>query len=204
MTTAKIKSIRKGNLAGDAPINHLAIETDAISALPVRREKVRNNTCYFSLLLLFVFLLSCNKAEVYYHYRHIDKGRWYSDSVIQFQIDAAALTQGMPYDLSIEISTNGRYPYRDIWMQVTHNLVDTIPQSEALHFRVADDYGHWLGDGVGGLYQLSLPLHLSIPLDTTFGYVVQLRQIMDANPLPGIEKIGLKVEMSDKRERGGS
>lgn len=83
-------------------------------------------------------------------------------------------------------------------MQVTHNLTDTTLQSEALHYLVADDYGRWLGDGVGGLYQLSLPLYLSVPLDTTSGYVVQLRQIMDADPLSGIEKIGLKVAMRDK------
>jgi gliding motility-associated lipoprotein GldH len=204
MTTAKINSTKERNPAEDAPINHQAIETNAISALPVRRAKVRNNTRYFSLFLLFVFLLSCDEGGVYYQYRHIDKGRWYSDSIIQFQIDATVLTPGMPYDLSIEISTNGRYPYRDIWMQVTHNLIDTTLQSEALHYLVADDYGRWLGDGVGGLFQLSLPLYLSVPLDTTSDYVVQLRQIMDADPLPGIEKIGLKVTTRDKRERGGS
>lgn len=101
----------------------------------------------------------------------------------------------------MEITTNGRYPYRDIWLQVAHNLTDSTIQRESFHFILADDLGRWLGDGVGGLYQLSLPLYSLVPFDTTYGYVVQLKQLMDADPLPGIEKIGLKVEVNDKHQR---
>jgi gliding motility-associated lipoprotein GldH len=164
--------------------------------------KVRDNTRFLFIFLFILFLVSCNNEGVFYQYRHIDRGRWYSDSVIQFKIDATALNLGVPYDLSIEITSNGRYPYRDIWMQVAHNLTDTTLHYEEVHYFLADDFGRWLGDGVGGLYQLSLPLYLSVPLDTTYHYVIQLKHIMDDNPLHGIEKMGLKLEVSDKHNRG--
>ncbi|MDD4631083.1 MAG: gliding motility lipoprotein GldH [Proteiniphilum sp.] len=166
---------------------------------PEDPERRMRNIRFYPLILLFAFLFSCAEGEVYYRFQHIDKGRWYRDSTMQFHMDSLTLLAGAKYDLSIEISTNGTYPYRDIWIQVTHNLTDTLPRNDTLHFRIADDYGRWLGYGVGGLNQLSQPFLFSLPLDTASGYVVKLRQVMDANPLPGIEKIGIKVTAQRKQ-----
>lgn len=164
-----------------------------MSARPVSPVRRMRNSRLYPLLLLFALLLSCAEGEVYYRFQHIDKGRWYHDSTMQFHMDSLKLQAGERYDFSFEISTNGAYPYRDVWMQVTHNLTDTILQSDTLHFRIADDYGRWLGNGLGGLNQLSQPLFRSLPLDTASRYVIKLRQVMDADPLSGIEKIGIKV-----------
>lgn len=164
-----------------------------MNALPVERKRWMRNHCLYLPFLLFPIFFSCAEGEVYYRFQHIDKGRWYRDSAIQFHMDSLLLQAGERYDLSLEISTNGAYPYRDIWMQVTHNLTDTLLQSDTLHFRIADDYGRWLGHGVGGLNQLSQPLFQSLPLDTTSRYMLKLQQVMDADPLAGIEKIGIKV-----------
>ncbi len=164
-----------------------------MSSQPVDPERRMLNRCLYPLLLLFAFLLSCAQGEVYYRFQHIDKGKWYRDSTVQFHMDSLKLQRGERYDISIELSTNGAYPYRDIWMQVTHNLTDTLLLTDTLHFRIADDYGRWLGNGLGGLNQLSQPLFRSLPLDTASRYVIKLRQVMDADPLPGIEKIGIKV-----------
>jgi len=114
-------------------------------------------------------------------------------------MDSLSLQTGERYDLSLEISTNGAYPYRDIWMKVAHNLTDTLLQSDTLHFRIADDYGRWLGHGVGGINQLSQPLFMALPLDMASDYVIKLQQVMDADPLPGIEKIGIKVTAQRKQ-----
>ncbi|MEN6323891.1 MAG: gliding motility lipoprotein GldH [Proteiniphilum sp.] len=157
------------------------------------------NSSHYPLLLFFVILLSCTDGEVYYRFQHIDKGRWYRDSIIQFHMDSLSLRAGERYDLSLEISTNGAYPYRDIWMKVTHNLTDTFLQNDTLHFRITDDYGRWLGHGVGGINQLSQPLFMALPLNRASNYVVKLQQVMDVDPLPGIEKIGIKVTAQRKQ-----
>ena len=139
---------------------------------------------------------SCSEGEVYYRYHHIDKGRWERDSLQVFEIDSASLHPRRQYALSIELSTNNNYPYRDIWLHVAHNLVDTLFQRDTLHVAVADERGKWLGTGVGGLHQLSIPYIEEVrPVerDSTTGYRVVIEQYMDQNPLVGVEKIGLKV-----------
>ena len=193
MTTGEIRQTKKENPAADVPISRRETKTDRVIARPTSRGSRMRIRRFYPLLLLLAFLLSCAEGEVYYRFQHIDKGRWYRDSTVQFHMDSLKLQTGERYDVSIELSTNGAYPYRDIWMQVTHNLTDTLLQNEPLHFRIADDYGRWLGNGLGGLNQLSQPLFRSLPLDTASRYVIKLRQVMDADPLPGIEKIGIKV-----------
>ncbi|MEN6588900.1 MAG: gliding motility lipoprotein GldH [Proteiniphilum sp.] len=143
--------------------------------------------------LLFSSLLSCAEGEVYYRFHHIENGRWYRDSTLVFSMDSVALHPAKRYDVTIEITTNRAYPYRDLWVQINQNLTDTLFRSDTLHYRLADDYGRWLGSGAGGLNQLSLPYLSSVPLVTTCPYAVHIRQTMTDDPLAGIEKVGVKV-----------
>jgi gliding motility-associated lipoprotein GldH len=142
--------------------------------------------------LLLSSLLSCAEGEVYYRFHHLENGRWYRDSTLIFSMDSVALPPAKRYDVTIEITTNRAYPYRDIWVQIDQNLTDTLFRSDTLHYRLADDYGRWLGSGAGGLNQLSLPYLSSVPLVTTQP-AVHIRRTMTDDQLIGIEKVGIKV-----------
>ena len=165
-------------------------ETGLGSVLP---ERMRRSIRFLLTGLLFTSLLSCAEGEVYYRFHHIGKGRWYRDSTIVFSIDSVGLHPAKRYDVTLEITTNRAYPYRDVWMLVNQNLTDTLFRSDTLHYRLADDYGRWLGSGAGGLNQLSLPYLSSVHLVTPYPYKVLIRQIMTDDPLTGIEKVGIKV-----------
>lgn len=108
-------------------------------------------------------------------------------------MDSLDTRAGVAYDVTIEISSGHIYPYRNIWLQINHNLTDTLLRSDTVQYRLADDHGKWLGSGVGGLNQLSLPFLTSIPLDTAHHYRLAIAQVMNDDPLTGIEKVGLKV-----------
>ena len=171
-------------------MNRRATETGLATDLP---ERVMRSIRFLLTGLLFSFLLSCAEGEAYYRFHHIDKGKWYRDSTLVFRMDSIALHPAKKYDVTIEISTNRAYPYRDLWVQIDQNLTDTLFRSDTLHYRLADDYGRWLGSGAGGLNQLSLPYLSSVPLDTTYPYAVHIRQTMTDDPLTGVEKVGVKV-----------
>lgn len=173
-------------------------ETASETALP---EKMMRSIRFLLTGLLFYSLLSCSKGEVYYRFHHIEKGRWYRDSTLVFSIDSVALHPAKRYDVNLEITTNRAYPYRDVWMLVNQNLTDTLFRSDTLHYRLADDYGRWLGSGAGGLNQLSLPYLSSVHLVTPYPYKVFIRQIMTDDPLTGIEKVGIKVVAVNKAKQ---
>lgn len=155
--------------------------------------RTRNNILISVAGVLFLLLLSCSKGELYYRYHHIEKGKWYRDSTLIFTMDSLDIPAGRRYDVTIEISSAHIYPYRNLWVQIDHNLADTLLQSDTLHYLLADEHGKWLGSGVGGLNQLSLPFLSSIPLERAHHYRLTIKQVMNDDPLTGIEKVGLKV-----------
>jgi hypothetical protein len=54
---------------------------------------------------------------------------------------------------------------------------------------------------VGGLNQLSLPFLSALPLDTAQLYRLTIAHVMNADPLTGIEKVGLKVTQMHSEEQ---
>jgi len=168
---------------------HRATETGLWIALPMRMMR---SIRFLLTGLLFSSLLSCAEGEVYYRFHHIKNGKWYRDNTLVFSMDSVALSPAKRYDVTIEITTNRAYPYRDLWVQVDQNLTDTLFRSDTLHFRVADDYGRWLGSGAGELNQLSLPYLSSVRLVTAHP-VLRIKQTITDDPLTGIEKVGVKV-----------
>jgi len=155
--------------------------------------RTRNNMLLFIAGVLFSSLLSCSEGEVYYRFYHIEKGNWFHDSTLLFTMDSLDIHTGQAYDISIELTTGHLFPYRNLWLQIDHNLTDTLLHRDTLQCILADDHGRWLGSGVGGLYQLSVPFLNSLPLDAAPHYRLSITQVMKDDPLPGIEKVGLKV-----------
>ena len=160
-----------------------------------------------TVFMLFA-MFSCSEGEVFYRFHHLDRERWYKDSLLVFTMDSAVLTPGKLFDLTIELSANRGYPYRDLWLRVDHNLTDTLIKRDTLHIELADRDGKWLGSGTGGLNHLSVPyLRQILPTvrDSMAGYSVVIAHIMNDNPLRGIERVGLIKEVafvSEKIEDG--
>lgn len=154
---------------------------------------VRNKILVLFLGVLVISLASCSNSEVYFRYHQIGRGVWYRDSVLSFTMDSVNFNPAQRHDLSIELTTADIYPFKDIWLRVEHNLDDSIFSVDTIHSRLADDYGKWLGSGTAGLHQLSLPYKTTVALDTSKVYVLQISHLMRKNPLPGVEKVGLKI-----------
>ena len=153
--------------------------------------KTRNNI--FLLITGLIFFISCSNEEVYFHYNKVENGEWFRDSVLTFYLDTLRVDQKGEYNISLELTTSVLYPYNDIHLKIDHNLNDTIIVSDTIKYKVADEYGKWLGKGVGSLRQLSLPYKKDVWLDSTSRYELNLFQLMNANPLKGVEKVGIRV-----------
>src|SRR5690554_588075 len=163
-------------------------------------QKVITSPDYYRLVITIIvsvsalsLFTSCNQNELYFDYIKIDKGDWHSDLKAEFTIDTIEFEQIGNYNLFIEITTTALYPYSDINLRIDHNLNDTIFSSDSIRFRLSDDYGKWLGTGVGSLRQLSLLYKSNVYLDTIRSYNVRVMHLMSDEPLNGVKKIGLRV-----------
>lgn len=161
-----------------------------IGNLPVRTKS--NLFLLFSGLLL-VMIVSCSGGEAYSRFYHVKNGKWLRDSVLVFTIDSLPPSLGGRYDMSVEVTTNRSYPYRNLWLLVDHNRGDSLVATDTLRFLLADEYGKWLGGGAGGLNQFSMPYSCSIPYDSLSNYRLVIRHGMEEELLCGVEKVGIKM-----------
>ena len=151
-----------------------------------------SNNIFFLLTVLLLFA-SCKREELYFQYEKVEKGDWYRDSVLNFSIDTLKSNQIGEYNISIELITSMLYPYSDIHLKIDHNLNDSIISSDTMRYKVADEHGKWLGRGVGSLRQLSIPYKKAIWLDSTRGYELRILQLINIDPLKGVERVGVRV-----------
>ncbi len=144
-------------------------------------------------LLLLLPTLSCNGDKTSYQYRQIEGGEWHRDSLLLFTTDSLFQPEGPLLELSFEITSNNRYPYRDLWMLVEQNISDTLFRADTLQILLADEKGQFLGSSAGGLHQLTVP-YIRVMVDEPIRpYQVRIRHLMADDPLQGIEKVGVKV-----------
>lgn len=145
------------------------------------------------LLCLSLLLFACNKGEVYYQFKHIPNAKWGKDNVLLFDIDSTTMDAFRQYNISIELSHNGQYPYQNLWLFVKQNLQDSTFITDTIEIELADIYGKWNGNGSGGIYQLSVPYKKSIAIHPEKRCSIFIRQGMRDEPIKGIEKVGVKI-----------
>ncbi|MFA7491894.1 MAG: gliding motility lipoprotein GldH [Proteiniphilum sp.] len=155
--------------------------------------RTKSNIFLIFVGLSFAVIVSCSGREDYSRFYHIKSGKWHRDSVLIFTIDSLLPSFGVGYDVTVELTTNRSYPYRDLWLLIDQNLTDSQVRTDTLRCLLADEYGRWLGGGAGGLNQLSLPYRSFIPWDSVSNYRLVIRHGMEEELLRGVEKVGVKM-----------
>ena len=164
----------------------------------MKNQEVRkSNWLFLCIISLFAIFVSCSQADPYSHYLTIPAGKWAKDASLSFQMDSMIVDLNKRYDISLELINNNQYPYQNLWLNVSHNLNDTIFVSDTIEVKLADEYGRWLGSGAAGLFQYEVPYKTAISLDTTYTYIIKINHAMQDAMVKGIEKVGVIVKEMD-------
>lgn len=114
-------------------------------------------------LFSFLCLFACQTNTVYYTYEPVSTKGWNKTDTLQFYLpDSVALGT---YQLEIGIRHMGKYPYRDIWLELTQyipnptSLNDWVEKKDTIHIYLANKKGIWNGTGTtSGHFQLLTPV----------------------------------------------
>ena len=145
------------------------------------------------LAILFCMVMSCNQGEVYYKFSPIPKNEWGKNQEICFLLDSSSIAANSNYSISLELTHNINYQYKNLFLVVEHTLQDSVPARDTLELVLIDDFGKWLGTGNGPTRQLSKLYKPNIKIDTALHNEITIRHAMQNLKLKGIEKIGLKI-----------
>ena len=145
------------------------------------------------LPIIYLLLTACHSNTVYHSYQSIPTTGWSKSDTLVY-----TLPNSIPagnYEAEIGIRYQESYPYRDIWLGVSHNTEDTLTYvTDTLQLFLVDEAGNKTGNGLCGLYQCNLPYKAFIPIRTEgSARTFRIVHIMTDNPLTGISDIGIQL-----------
>lgn len=164
---------------------------------PEHRPALFRRTVLLWLLLPLLLSAGCGRAPVYDRYQPVGHASWPRQKTFYFSFEITDTR--IPYDLTLQLRNNNRYPYRNLWI-----AGEMIPPAgwavrDTTEYTLADEQGKWKGNGFSlftHLFPLRTNYYFPAPGRYTFGF----SQLMNDDTLPGIHEIGLRVEKSEKKE----
>ena len=146
------------------------------------------------LPLALLALSGCDGNRITEQHKDLPGGNWYIDSLASFSFSVTE--PAAPCNIYYTVRSSEAYPFSNLYL--TYYLRDSSGAllSTALHdLPMADPVtGEPYGEGIGDLHDLRLLALKSVRFPYTGRYVLQIKQYMRKNPLPGVEAVGVRVE----------
>lgn len=149
--------------------------------------------------LPIILLTACQSYTAYHSYEPIPIKGWAKSDTLVYVLPASVPAGN--YEMEIGIRYQESYPYRDIWLEISHNMQDTLNYAtDTLQLFLADEAGNKTGNGIGGLYQCSRPYKDMFPIHTEGNVrTFRIAQIMTNDTVKGISDIGIRLRKAEPK-----
>lgn len=156
-------------------------------------EKVAMNKFekYLFGLIVAIVIVACNSDIVYDGSVRVANPTWHADSVARFEIAIEDTT--LDYQSGILIRNSGDYAYQNLWLFITEIAPDSTITCDTIQYFLADNYGCWLGSGIGSLYTNIYYYKEDLHYSKEGVYTYEIRQGMRDEELKGITNIGVQI-----------
>lgn len=123
----------------------------------------------------------------------IEDANWSQTQKLPFEFEITDTTGVYDFVTNIRIADN--YPYSNIFILVYAYNPEGRLTKQLVEFKLAEDNGKWLGNGIGDLYDYKLvsPSLQQIALKHKGKYRFEFRQLMRTENLKGVLGVGLRV-----------
>jgi len=149
--------------------------------------------CLFLGLFSLLLLAGCKQGIVFSHTESIGTEGWSSDDYVSFEILVEDTVN--VHSLDLHLRNDGRYAYSNLFLFIRTfaptgaSIVDTI------ECQLADKSGKWLGRGIGGQYQHTIPYKKDVVFPFKGMYIIEVEHGMRSNPLQQIKDLGLTIKV---------
>lgn len=146
---------------------------------------------YLFGLIVAIVMVACNSDIVYDGSVRVANPTWHADSVARFEITIEDTTSD--YQSGILIRNSGDYAYQNLWLFITEIAPDYTITCDTIQYFLADNYGRWLGSGIGSLYTNIYYYKEDLHYSQEGVYTYEIRQGMRDEELKGITNIGMQI-----------
>lgn len=140
---------------------------------------------------------ACDQNRVFEENREISGGTWNVLDTISFQAEISDTIS--PQNIYINIRNSGTYQYSNLFMFVTTTFPNGKTSKDTVECVLADQQ-HWLGSGLGGLWdhQILYRSQVRFPLLGRYAFTYEQAQRSGEEAfirdLPGIKDVGIRIE----------
>lgn len=150
-------------------------------------------------LILLIFLpmltISCDRQLVYKEYRTFDNVSWNRLNILEFNVPVNA---GEELDFFLFLRHHTYFPYDNLFVNITFYSPSGDMRSAEYDFKLKDEKGKWLADGMGELWDIELPIRQNMLFAVSGVCKVRVENKYSKTETPGIVEIGLIARKSKK------
>ena len=151
------------------------------------------------ICLILSCIVSCESSTVYIKYNSLNVG-WLKDSVQNFSFqnqDKLILTNSY-----VILRVNQKYRYNNIFVIITVNNSSGIISRDTIEYKVADNYGKFIGSKMINIHELSLPHKKGIQLMPKENYLIKVEHAMrNASETAGVKRLEGVLDVGYKFEK---
>ena len=151
------------------------------------------------ICLIFSCIVSCDTNPIYIKYNSLNGG-WLKDSVQHFSFpngDKSILTNSY-----LMLRVNQKYRYNNIFVIITVTNSNGTILRDTIEYKVADNFGKFIGSKMINIYELSLPHKKGIQLMPKENYFINIEHAMrNADETVGIERLEGVLDVGYKFEK---
>lgn len=150
-----------------------------------------------ALILIGLFatiFLSCDRGKIFEEHRKVPNITW--DRFQTFKFDVPIEKQGTPYDLVFALRHHTDIPYDEIGINFTMSTPGGETRSRDYKIKIRDREGNLLGDGLGELWDLEIPLKEAYVFKKQGTCHIEIANRMTRLKTVGVLEIGFIVRKS--------
>lgn len=144
------------------------------------------------LALLTVFLTSCSSDNLFEKHHDFDNNTWAKSEQVVFDVTIEDTSE--PYDIFIVIRQASAYPYANVVVGLTIETPAGEKRMMEHSFIIRNEDGSFKGDGLGDIYDITLPIFENFPMNYEGTYRFVFDNRMHLVEMPGIMSIGLIIK----------
>ena len=151
------------------------------------------------ICLILICIVSCESNPLYIKYNSLNGG-WLKDSVQHFSFpngDKSILTNSY-----LMLRVNQKYRYNNIFVIITVTNSNGTILRDTIEYKVADNFGKFIGSKMINIYELSLLHKKGIQLIPKENYFINVEHAMrNTDETVGVERLEGVLDVGYKLEK---
>lgn len=152
---------------------------------------------FIVVLIAAMTFVSCDKNHVFDDFHSVGSA-WHRDSIVSYNLPKLDTTK--TYDLFVNLRTNNKYPFSNLFLIVALEQPDGMTKVDTLEYQMAEADGTMLGNGFSDIKESKLYYKEKMKFNAG-KYKVQIKQavretgkVNGVQELPGITEVGFRIE----------